>query len=101
MAVTDKNIKHFITVEQFREVMELPILYRNDTNEVGLPMMYRDKEKTAYGGCRLTLVWGKKVFHKTVGMEALLKYFPETYYDIKYKKLGDDEAKVTKVYGVK
>ena len=95
------NIKYWITVEQFREVMSLPILYRNSQNEVGLPVMYRDKDKTAFGGCRLTLIWGGKVFHKTVGMDALLKYFPETYYSIKYKKISFEEVKIPKIYGVK
>lgn len=95
--MADKG-KRFITLEVFREVMALPIHYRHEHNEVGLPTAYRDKEKTIFGGCRLNLIWNGKAYHKTVDMEALLKFFPETYYGIKKPIHEGDDDYIVKTY---
>ena len=93
--------KRFITLEVFRAVMALPIHYRHEHNEVGLPTIYRDKEKTTFGGCRLNIIWNGVCYHKTVNMETLLKYFPETYFGIKKPYHEDKGDYIVKTYFVK
>ena len=97
MATVDKS-KRFITLETFRQVMSLPIHYRHEQDNVGLPTMYRNKERTVFGGCRLNLIWNGKVYHKTVNMDVLFKYFPETYYQI--KKPFHEKDYIVKTYFV-
>lgn len=92
--------KRYITLETFRIVMQLPIHYRHEHQEVGLPTIYRNEEKTVFGGCRLNLIWRGKVYHKTVNMDVLLKHFPETYFGIKKPCHEAEDDYIIKTYYV-